>query len=642
MLRQALALIALAGMGAAAIARPDGAAAPSPARHSIADFAQVPRVEGPQISPDGKSIAVKVAIKGTQYFAVLSLDGGKRQLIALGESDLNWWRWVNDDWLVIGVGQTSKVEADDWYLTRALGVSAKDGKIVRLAASNAAQSADDVIWTAHDGTPRILLSYQTSIYSNDPGFWPRVDEFDVSTGRRRSVQGPMAGVMSWYADGGGVVRMGIGHGEDGRSTRVLYRTAAGKGFRTIDRAKSRDDAVIVPALFLPDGTHAMMIADDDKGLSTLYELDLTTLARGKTLFASDGYDIGGLVTDETGYGLLGVSVNERSPAIRWIDPDLAAMEAQAAKLVKGATVRVLSFSRDHQTAIVRAGAPDAPGLFLLFDRKAGTLDTLAFASDAFQQHRLHPVRTIHYKARDGLDIAAVLTLPAGRQTDLPLIVMPHGGPFARDTEEWDWWTQFLADRGYAVIQPNYRGSSGYGTPFTAKGEGQWGLAMQDDLNDAVTALAKQGIADPKRVCMVGASYGGYAAERAAQRDGTLFRCAISYAGVSDLSAMLRYDSKFLMAGVRSDWMRKQAPDLNAVSPVNYPEQFAIPLLVVHGVKDRVVPVRQSRQLVAKLRKAGKPVEYLEQPLADHHFSRTEDRQSFLEAMEAFLARYNPA
>jgi dipeptidyl aminopeptidase/acylaminoacyl peptidase len=395
-------------------------------------------------------------------------------------------------------------------------------------------------------------------------------------------------------------------------------------------------------MFSREAGKAVMIADDAEGYSALYELNLTTLERGKQLFATKGYDIGGLVSNADGYEYLGVRVNESKPEVRWLHPAMEKMRGDIATKIKGGEPRIVSLSRDRSVAIVHAGGADAPGGYFLYRAADGSMEFLGVNNRAIKMARLHPVRTIRYKARDGLEIAAVLTVPRGKKQNLPLIVMPHGGPFARDTEEWDWWTQFLADRGYAVIQPNYRGSSGYGTPFTEKGKGQWGLAMQDDLNDAVLALAKEGVADPKRVCMVGASYGGYAAMRAAQRDGKLYKCAVSYAGVSDLNRMLNHDGGFLGAGARSDWLKMQAPDLKKVSPVNFAEQFSIPMLLVHGKKDRVVPIAQSRVLAQRLKGAGKNAIYVEQPLADHHFTRREDRLEFLNALAAFLAKHNPA
>ena len=254
-----------------------------------------------------------------------------------------------------------------------------------------------------------------------------------------------------------------------------------------------------------------------------------------------------------------------------------------------------------------------------------------------------PVKSVRYNARDGLSIEAVVTLPAGREArNLPLILLPHGGPSARDDESWDWMAQFLANRGYAVIQPNYRGSTGYGTAFEEKGQGQWGLAMQDDLNDAVDWMVQQGMADPKRVCIVGGSYGGYAAMRGAQRDGGRFRCAISYAGVSDISWMISYNSQFLNSNRTKAWYKTQVPDLKSVSPINYASAFSTPILLMHGKMDRRVPVKQSREMAEKLKAAGKTYRYVEQPKGDHFFSRQEDRLQFLQEMEAFLKQYNPA
>ncbi|MEG3180631.1 alpha/beta hydrolase family protein [Sphingomonas sp. LT1P40] len=641
-----LSLLWLATSGAAS---PQTGTAPVPgvAPLPVEVFAEVPQLEDPDLSPDGARIAAKVAIRGKQYFAVMTVADpeGMPKLLNPGEADLNWWRWVNDEWLVVGIGQNVPVAGETWYATRALGFHPASGKIIRLATREVAQKGDDVIWTARDGSARVMLAYQTSVYPSDVGFWPQVDEIDLTTGKRRMIAVSRPGVMEWYADGAGTVRMGIGMSEDGRSRRLLYRDRNNVMFRTIDKARRGDDKLTVPALFLRDAGKALVIDDDEGGYSALYELDLATLERGKQLFASKGYDIAGIRSDASGFGVTGVHVNENRPEIRWLDPDMVAMQTTVSGLVKGAQARIVSVSRDRSSAIVLIGGADAPGAYFLYGRADNSMIRIAGNNSVIGMKRMHPVRTIRYKARDGLEIAAVLTVPGGKMRKpgkLPLIVMPHGGPFARDTESWDWWPQFLADRGYAVIQPNYRGSSGYGTGFAKKGKGQWGLAMQDDLDDAVTALAQQGLADPARVCMIGASYGGYAAIRAAQRDGKKYRCAVSFAGVSDLNRMMKHSSNFLFAGARSDWLRAQAPDLKGVSPLNFPGEFSIPLLLVHGEQDRVVPPVQSKLLAQRLKSAGKDVTYIVQPQADHHFSRSEDRLEFLKAMEAFLAKHNPA
>lgn len=615
---------------------------PAQKQLSAESFAALPSMERPLLSPNGKKIAAKLAIQGQQYFVVMSLDGGQPTVIQAGENDLNWWRWTNDDWLVVGIGRLLPVSGTEMYVTRAVGVSAADGKFVQLAAREAAQSADDVMWVARDGTPRILMASQTSAYITDRGFWPQVDEVDVSTGRRRMVVGGREDIYSWYADANGTVRMGIGMSKDGRESRVIYRDKDRGDFRALDTAKTNQEALTVPQLFLEEPGKALTIGDDERGFSTLYELDLTTLKRGKSLFSTEGYDIRGLYPDPAGFGYLGVLTGQKKRAVAWTDPAMVALQKELSSKIAGASPQIISTSNDRSVVVAQVGGSDAPGAYFLYTAADGNFGMLSVNNEAIGLKRMHPVRSIRYKARDGLEIEAILTLPRGKSKNLPLIVMPHGGPFARDYEEWDWWTQFLADRGYAVVQPNYRGSSGYGTAFAKKGEGQWGLAMQDDLNDAVTELARLEIADPKRVCMVGASYGGYAAMRAAQRDGALYRCSVSYAGVSELNRMIRHDAGFLGAGARKDWVKAQAPDLRSVSPLHDATSFSIPVLLMHGKKDRVVQISHSRDMANRLKEAGKEVIYIEQPEGDHYFSREEDRLQFLKEMESFLAKHNPA
>ncbi len=616
------------------------ATAPATGPVPVETFARLPGMDTPKLSPDGTRIAAKMAVGGRQVLVVSSLfDGQKPKALAAGETvDINWWRWVGDDWLAVGVGSQDVLYGEEIYITRTLGIKADMTKVNRIDWTHSGIRADDVLWGARDGTPRILLSRQTGIESESE-WYPQVTEVDLSTGRTKTVAGSQANVFNWYADGAGVVRMGYRYDDDTRKAALLYRPTNAAPFKIIARG-GRDD-IVVPLTFRADGT--AIATDDSGGRDEIYEVSLPDLKLGKKLYGADRYDIDGVVENASGDDIDGVTVTDRFDHIVWMNPVLKEVQAAIDKAVGERRARIVSWDRSRTKFLVTVGSPSQAGALYFYDTANGTMQRFAWQNDALKARILSPVSTIRYKARDGVEVEALLTLPRGHTPkNLPLIVLPHGGPFARDSEDWDWWTQYLAETGYAVVQPNYRGSSGYGTAFAKLGEGQWGLKMQDDLDDAITHLAKEGIADPKRVCMAGASYGGYAAMRAAERSGSLYRCAISYAGVSDLQAMQRYDGKFLYGKTRSDWLKKQAPDYRSVSPRFGAQTFSIPILILHGKEDKRVPVKQSRMMVAALKEAGKPYEYIEQPLGDHHFTRAEDRLEFLKAMGAFLAKYNPA
>jgi len=263
-------------------------------------------------------------------------------------------------------------------------------------------------------------------------------------------------------------------------------------------------------------------------------------------------------------------------------------------------------------------------------------------------HSFAPMRTVSYRSRDGLTIPAYLTLPRGRpEQGLALIVMPHGGPFARDSWGFETWVQFLASRGYAVLQPNFRGSTGYGRDYVERGFGQLGAGMIDDIEDGVAWLADQGVIDAARVCIMGASYGGYAALWGPIRSPQRYRCAISFAGVSDLRAIVRYDSRFFTATrYYRNWRRRiegeQGADLAAISPLNHAARLRVPLLIAHGERDWNVPPSHSRNLLRALARAGIEVESVFYSDEAHGFSRPENSADFLRRVETFLARHNPS
>jgi dipeptidyl aminopeptidase/acylaminoacyl peptidase len=279
------------------------------------------------------------------------------------------------------------------------------------------------------------------------------------------------------------------------------------------------------------------------------------------------------------------------------------------------------------------------------DIKTGRADALG-SSYAIDAGDVGPMRMLRYKAVDGLEIGAVLTLPPGRsEKNLPLIVLPHGGPATRDYPVFDWWAQAYASRGYAVLQPNFRGSEGSGAAFRLAGRGEWGRKMQTDISDGVADLARQGIIDPKRVCIVGASYGGYAALAGVTLQQGLYRCAVSVAGVADVARMLSTDiresgqNRTVIRALRTEVGTGR--DMKDVSPANFAARADAPIMLIHGVDDIVVPFDQSRQMAAALSRAGKPHEFIKLEGEDHWLSKGETRLAMLKASMAFVEKHNP-
>jgi dipeptidyl aminopeptidase/acylaminoacyl peptidase len=634
-LAAALSLLCLATGSAAA---PDPAAAPV----ALEAFAELPEMESPKLSPDGTRVLAKMAVNGRQVLMVMPLfgDGAPRAMGAHDSVDINWWRWVGNDWIVVGVGSTTKLWGEEVYVTRTLGARADLSKVNRIDWNGSGIRADDLLWAARDGSPHVLVARQTGINSREEMF-PEVVDADLSTGKVRRVVPGRENVFDWYADGAGRVRMGYRYNDQSRKHELLYRADGDSAFRTIAVRKRDDAALTVPLVFGANG--GAIATSQESGFGAVYEVSLPDLALGKKIHSEDGYDVRGIVSNEADDALDGVLVNDRYARIVWFNPTMQKIQLDIDKAIGARRARIISWNAARTRFLVEVGSPSQAGAIYLYDLSEGVMRRYSWRNQALKNRMLSPVTTIRYPARDGTSIEAVLTLPRGRPAkNLPLIVMPHGGPFARDDERWDWWAQFLAESGYAVIQPNYRGSSGYGAAFEKMAEGEWGLKMQDDLVDAVGWAAKTGYADPKRVCIVGASYGGYAAMRAAERDKGVFRCAVSYAGVSDLGELRRYDGKFLNGNAAGDWLKRHAPDFRTVSPRYNATAFSIPILMVHGKVDKRVPVKQSRLMADALKDAGKPFDYIEQPLADHHFSRQPDRLEFLKALKAFLDKHNPA
>lgn len=627
-------------------------------------FGQFPTVSTPRISPDGSMLLARVRAGGLQALALIPLaGGGKPQVIARdddfskdkqGAREIVGWRWIDNENILITLRSRDNYMGDWYDNIRLVAFNRKTEKAIPLGWENAGPSAGNVLWMTPPGTPnpRLLLSRQAgnSSGSNERVFRnPEVVEIEVETGKMRPVVPSTRGVSNWTADEAGVVRFGSSFDGDSGQVQIKYRANADEQFRTIVRERrSMHSDTIVPSIILSGSDKAYALSNHE-GYRALYEYDLTGMDLGKKVFGVDGYDISGASTTVDGKALQAYHWTAGRDSTLYLDPRLKEIFEILEEMFGKGNVQINSADRKREKLIFTASElGQVPGIYM-FDTVSGRVSRVAWYNDQLQNAKLNPVSVIRYPASDGKQIEAILTMPRHKagQKNLPVIVLPHGGPWARDAADWDpfLWAQALAEWGYVVIQPNYRGSSGYGLEWSKASDGNWGYRMQDDLNDAVTWLAGKGIGDPKRVCMMGWSYGGYAASRAAQRDGAKYRCTISGAGVHDLPEMVAYDRDYL-----GPYMAKQAlgaaGQLRDVSPGLHPEQYSTPILIVHGAKDQRVPVAQSRGLVSRLRGAGKKegvdYVYLEQPLNTHNLLREEDRIQLLREVKKFLDRHNPA
>lgn len=611
----------------------------------LAAFAKLPFLEGAKLSPNGEYIAGQFAVAGEQRFVVASLfgSGSKFQGALPDNLEVDGVLWVGSDNVVLRVRQIQPFAmGESVYVTRLIAFNRLTKSFTPLLKNLLGQHASDILWVPADGTTKILVAGQNSIF-RQADFWPAVYSVDVATGEHSKVVGPSIDVMDWVADPAGVVRAKIENDLVGARRSLFYRTNSDRKFAKI--ASASFDDLNVPILFLPRAATAISLRSTKESSDALVEVDLETGKDVRTVYqAPEGRNIDSVRFDDVGHTILGVRLGgDISGGIRWIDPDLASLQAAFAKALQDRDAKIISLSADRTKMLVQIDRPDDPGRLYFYDTTGGKLQSVAFINPDILTQSAAKVSTIRYKARDGLEIEAIVTPPPGREAkSLAVVIMPHGGPWAHDMPRWDYWAQFIASRGYLVIQPNFRGSTGYGNEFLRKGEGQMGFAMQDDVNDALDWAVKQGMADPKRACVVGASYGGYVAMWGVARDPDLWRCTVSIAGVANLRREVNDFGGTLYAKRYREHWEKMTPDFNAVSPIRFIDRIKVPMLLIHGKKDLTVDHVQSKSMHAKMKVAGKDVEFLSLPKADHYFTREADRVALLTAIEGFLAKHNPA
>ncbi len=623
-----------------------GAAAPPP----VEAYARLPQLESPTLSPDGQAFAA-IMNRGDEALVVTRNIDGSEALRAAMKTDnreqrFAWLRWVNPQRLVVSLHFAGKRHGVETTETRLVAVDRDGSHVKTLAqptafanASAYAQIQDRVVdWLPEDGH-HILLQSPVDGTDNSPAVY----RVNVDTGARELVHGRRHGVRQWMTDGTHRVRLGVR--QEGARIEVLVSDPAGESWRTAWSYGLFDSHSVEPLGFGADVNQLFVLANHE-GRRALFEVDLRdpALSRRLVLASPRGDVSGSLVRAALTQQPVGVRGGaEGDAAASYWDPQAQALVRAIDAAVPGRFNRLLQFSSDGSRYLLYSSGNGLPPQFMVGDRGNGSISVLArqypdLTPGSVARKQAHTVT-----ARDGLQLPAFLTLPEGvpPPQQLPLVLLPHGGPISRDGLDFDPLASFLASRGYAVLQVNFRGSAGLGFERVNAGLKRWGLEMQDDLTDALQWAVQRGTADPARVCIVGASYGGYAALMGGARTPDLYRCVVSLAGVSDLIALSTYRAHYVNGAdvfeqqVGSAWGDRQ--QLKDTSPRRLAANFKVPVLLLHGSDDRAVPFEQSVEMADALKSAGKDVRLVGLEGGDHGLSFQRHRLQFFRELEDFLA-----
>ncbi|WP_165185549.1 alpha/beta hydrolase family protein [Caulobacter soli] len=618
---------------------------------SLDAYGRLPAISDVEISSDGANLAY-IAHDGENSRVIIQpLNGGDVQAVEFGKVKMRGVMWSDPNHVVAEVSRTQAIE----YVTyvgeqfQATSINIKTGASVQIP-KRSYETINNVLSSSPiggvvNGKPTIF----TQFYAGEEAKSIQAGRFDLYR------VDPDTGVAA-------MVQMG-----DTQTGDYLFKTDGTVIARTVyDRDTSRwsmelrrdgkwVDGYVVTApldgpsmegLSLDEKSVVMSIKNEKTGG---YELANISIADGKQ---GDFYGPDGsfrVIMDDANH-VIGTSTDDGYRQYHFDEPRLAAAWSMITGVFPGRQLTLSSHTPDYAKIVVYVEGTGEPGGFYLLDLTAKKLSKVGSAYPTLTPTDVAEVRAIKYAAADGLEIRGYLTLPPGKAAkNLPLIVLPHGGPEARDEAGFDWWAQALASRGYAVLQPNFRGSTGRGEDFIRAADGEWGGKMQTDLSDGVRFLAKQGIVDPKRVCITGASYGGYAALAGITLDKGVYRCAVSVAGIGDVRQMINFEILRYREESRTVRYHKRLfgvtstsdPKLDARSPARHADQADGPVLLIHGKEDTVVQYDQSTDMRRALEKAGKPVEFVTLREEDHWLSREATRQQMLAATVTFLEKNNP-
>lgn len=658
---------------ATTLVQPANAENPKPL--SIDEAMAKPLFWGHTLSPSGRYLAA-VARHGEDSAVVvydLSSPGSLPVGKVLADADVGGVDWASDDRLLYTV--LFWTDGHGKVLTREAVESAGIAiPVSRIVAVDRDGGHPLVLFGADRRLRNNLnLSRVTDLLSDDPdhvlvpaqlGNDLNLLKVNVHTGTYEVAARGNARTVRWYTDSSGQPAFRLDINAFGSAINVYARVgesgADGEQPRwrkiwTLRQRSKRDDAA--PDFYpLAPGptplTYYVSARPDGADTTGIYLYDLETQSFIKTLKTVPGIDVEVVFTSRITGEYLGAMWYADRLVTRFENPHLQAhLDALIASLGSELDLYVQDVSEDGSIWLIHGAGPRDRGSYFVYDVKARHFSEIGSRMTPLPLERFGPTEVLRYKARDGLEVFGYLTRPpdASHEDRPPLIVMPHGGPETRDLYGYDPLVQLLVTRGYQVFQPNFRGSSGFGKKFAEAGHGEWGRAMQNDVDDALDHLVSTDRADRNRACIVGGSYGGYVALFAATHTPEKYRCAVSIAGVSNLPLMLKHDKqRFADDPDLLDYLRKQVGDsrkdrerLEATSPVNFARAVQVPVLLIHGEEDYVVDIEQSERMEAALRDAGKSVQFIRLKDTGHEWAKDEEGRRQFQAVLDFVDEHLP-